>query len=205
VAAGLTDRHVELSHLLRRLPPQTATVSAEQIHGGSIAVIGGRAAAVIPGADALLTDAAGVALLVRTADCLPLWFADPARGAVGIAHVGWRGLAAGLPARVVAAFHRVYRSRPQALAVAIGPAIRVCCYEVGPAFDALFGLFVQRRGGRRLCDLAGAAVAQLEASGVAARRILDTRQCTACGKGWWSLRREGPGTGRLISLILRRS
>ena len=158
---------------------------------------------MVPGCDALLTAAPGVALLIRTADCLPIFFADPARGVVGIAHAGWRGLAAGLPARVVAAFRHAHRSRIEELQVAIGPAIRACCYEVGPEFAERFGPFVQERGGRRTCDLIGLAIDQLRRCGIPPGHIMDTGHCTACElQHWYSLRREGPTTGRLTSLIM---
>lgn len=160
----------------------------------------------VGGADALLTDVAGVALMIRTADCLPILFADSARGAVGIAHAGWRGLAAALPARVVAAFRHAYHSRAEDVRIAIGPAIRACCYEVGQEFVARFGAFVRERGGRRTCDLVGIAVDQLRRCGIRPDRITDPGQCTACHlERWYSLRREGPATGRLTSLILLRS
>jgi YfiH family protein len=206
IAAGLTDRSCEPSQLLAafRAP---VTAAAEQVHGGSVAVMGSRRwrGGPIPGADALVTSLPGVALLIRTADCLPIFFADPARRAIGLAHAGWRGLAAGLPARVVAAMRRTYRTRSGELAVAIGPAIRACCYDVGPEFEARFGPFVRTRGGRRTCDLVGAAVDQLRRCGVRPERILDSQVCTACEvHRWFSLRREGPATGRLTSLIVVR-
>ncbi|OGX28507.1 MAG: hypothetical protein A3B78_00190 [Omnitrophica WOR_2 bacterium RIFCSPHIGHO2_02_FULL_67_20] len=205
IAAGFTDRSCEPSQLLAAVRTPVAA-SAEQVHGSSVAVVGSRRGrSPIPGADALVTNVPGVALLVRTADCLPVFFADPARRAVGLAHAGWRGLAAGLPARVVAAMRRAYRTPPGELAVAIGPAIRACCYEVGPEFEARFGPFVQTRGSRRTCDLIGAAVEQLRRCGVRPERIVDSRACTACDtQRWFSLRREGPSTGRLTSMIVVR-
>ena len=217
VVAGVTGRSLDGAQLLRAFHPSARAVEAEQVHGSSLAVIacvgaapradapGPVASQIVPGCDALLTHAAGTALLVRTADCLPIFFADPRRGVVGLAHAGWRGLAASLPTRVVAAFCHVYHVPAEALHVAIGPAIRACCYEVGPEFAERFGPFVQERGGRRTCDLVGAACDELRRCGVRPDRVADTRQCTACDlRRWFSLRREGPSTGRLTSLIVLR-
>ncbi len=207
VVAGVADRHIDLAGLIRSLEFQVITVAAEQVHGGSVAVIeqAGDATTAVPGCDALLTDVAGLALLVRTADCLPMFFADPGRRVIGIAHVGWRGLAASLPVRVVAAFRHTYHTQASELQVAIGPAIRACCYEVGPEFVARFGPFVREQGGRRTCDLVGVARAQLLQCGVRTERVLDSRRCTACEtQHWFSLRREGQATGRLTSLIVMR-
>ena len=207
VAAGMTDRHSDLAGLIRSLEFQVVTMAAEQVHGGSVAVIeqGGDATTAVPGCDALLTGVAGLALLVRTADCLPIFFADPGRGVIGIAHVGWRGLAASLPERVVSAFRRTYHTQASELRVAFGPAIRACCYEVGPEFAARFGSFVQEREGRRTCDLIGVARAQLLQDGIRPDRLVDCRRCTACEpQHWFSLRREGPSAGRMSALIVLR-
>ena len=206
IIAGITDRSADPARLADSFQRSVTTVEAEQVHGGSVAIIGPSVAdsvRSVPGCDALLTNVAGIALLMRSADCLPILFADPSRGAVGIAHAGWRGLAASLPTRVVAAFRRTYQSRSRDLHVAIGPAIRACCYEVGPEFHARFTPFVREQGGRRTCDLIGVAIDQLQRCGVPAAQIADTQDCTSCEtRRWFSLRREGPSTGRLVSFIV---
>ena len=205
--AGISSRSLDPGEWLRRLPTGVRTVSAEQVHGSSVAAIGAARSdgLIIPGCDALVTGTAGVALLIRTADCLPILFADPSRGVVGIAHAGWRGLAGGLPERVLSTFRHVYQSRVEEVWVAIGPAIRACCYEVGPELMRHFGSFVEERRGRRTCDLIGAAMAALRRCGVRPRRLVDSGQCTACERRrWFSLRRDGPETGRMVSVILIR-
>ncbi|MBI3020591.1 MAG: peptidoglycan editing factor PgeF [Candidatus Omnitrophica bacterium] len=207
VVAGLTDRQTDFARMMRHLEPPLTTVAAGQVHGGSVAMVGRYADTMgtVTGCDALLTPTPGVMLLARTADCLPIFFADPSRGIVGIAHAGWRGLVACLPARVVATFRHAYHSAVDTLHVAVGPAIRACCYEVGPELVEWFKPFVQDRGGRRTCDLVGAARAQLAQCGVRPDRILDSQRCTACEtQHWYSLRRDGPTTGRLTSFIMLR-
>lgn len=224
VEAGITDRATTRAALLPHGRPITTCIEGEQVHGASVAVIERiqEPAGLIAGCDALVTRLPGLALVIRTADCLPMFFCDPARDVVGIAHVGWRGLAASLPIRVISALRHVYHVRIEDLHVAIGPAIRACCYEVGPELSAHFGPFVrQQQGrrpfdaaqggvpsgveGRRTCDLIGAAIDQLTRCGIAPERIVDSGQCTSCKTDrWFSLRREGPSTGRLTSLIMLR-
>ena len=234
VRAGVTDRHTDLARLLCEVEPPVTAVEAEQVHGGSVAVIERAdeatlrlapprrsgvgslripphgqspwgSTSAVPGADALVTRVPGIALCVRSADCVPIFVADPPRGVVGIAHAGWRGVVASLPARVISVLRHAYHSRASDLQIAIGPAIRVCCYEVGPEFAERFGPFVQERDGRRTCDLVGVARAQLLLCGVRPDRVLDSGRCTACeAQHWFSLRREGPSAGRLTSLILLR-
>jgi copper oxidase (laccase) domain-containing protein len=65
-----------------------------------------------------------------------------------------------------------------------------------------FGRHVRTADGARRCDLVAAAVEQLTGCGVPPERILDSGVCTACDTSrWFSLRREGPSTGRLASFI----
>lgn len=205
VIAGISDRHTERSVLLRALGSPPGVVEAEQVHGASVGIVEGCGALTyaLAGCDALLTSQAGLPLVIRTADCLPMFFADPSRGVIGIAHAGWRGLAAQLPLRVIAAFRHAYQSAPEALRVAIGPSIRVCCYEVGPELERIFGAFVRARGGRSMCDLVGAALAQLRQGGVRPTHVTDSHRCTSCDQAqWYSVRREGEATGRLTSVIM---
>ena len=65
-----------------------------------------------------------------SADCLPVFLADPKRRRVGIVHAGWRGLAAGIIERTLAAMSAV-GSPPENVHVAFGPAIAQRRFEVG--------------------------------------------------------------------------
>ena len=207
IAAGVTDRAIEVQRFLQQLPSPLATVEAQQVHGGSVAIIERPPTSpyFVMGCDALLTRHPGVALCIRTADCLPILLADPVKAVVGIIHAGWRGLAVWLPMRVVSALREAYHSEPQALHVAIGPSMRACCYEVGPEFAKRFGPFVRQRAGRRTCDLIGVAISQLQRSGISRHRIFESRQCTGCDpRRWYSVRKEGDATGRMTSVIMVR-
>ena len=166
-----------------------------QQHGAE--VVRARPAGILePGAplercDGLWTDEPGRALLVLTADCLPVALCrmrgEPALAAL---HAGWRGLLAGILARGVAALGG------GALAAAIGPGIGSCCYAVGAdvaaPYRGAFGDDVVRDG--RL-DLALAAERALGAAGV--ERIERVGGCTACDPGrYFSHRRDEGLTGR---------
>ena len=65
-------------------------------------------------AHALVTRLPDAVLLIRTADCVPLFVHDPIRRAIGLAHVGWRGLAANLPFRLLATLRHVDGNRTAA-------------------------------------------------------------------------------------------
>ena len=77
------------------------------------------------------SNAAGVAIAVRAADCVPLLIADRLTGAVAAVHAGWRGTAAAPPLPRWQALEREFGSNRANLLVAIGPSIGPCCYEVG--------------------------------------------------------------------------
>ena len=193
----------------KNAPPCLHTKFAllNQVHGDSVAVIEDAEKYAKDGfyhfheCDAALTNIPGLTLLVLTADCLSVFLSAGAW--VGIVHAGWRGLSVQLPMRAMAALWHAYHSRPEDITVAIGPAIRSCCYEVGREFNDQFGAFVRERAGRLMCDVAGIAVDQLRRSGVRPDRILDCGLCTACdAQHWYSVRREGQATGRMTSFVM---
>jgi len=78
-------------------------------------------------ADGLITDKKGVVLGIRTADCVPVFFADEKGRALGIAHGGWKGIKQGIVPNMIDFFQSHYGVLPGDLKVAFGPAIRACC------------------------------------------------------------------------------
>lgn len=140
--------------------------------------------------DGHLTSAAGVALLVLVADCLPVALASPGR--VAMLHCGWRGLAAGIVDRAVAGFDE----QPEGV---IGPGIGRCCYEVGEEVLAAFEDVPDAAEGRML-DLRAVAEHKLRAAGVTRLQHFDA--CTSCRPDlFFSHRRDGPETGRQAGLV----
>ena len=175
--------------------PDGATM-AWQRHGATVTRAQPRGI-VTPGTvydhcDGLWSDAPGRAMLLLTADCMPIAIAraEGVPPAVEILHAGWRGLLAG----IVAAGVRALGSR--ALVAAIGPSIGPCCYEVGgevaSPFRQAFGDDVVRDG---TLDLWTAAERALRAAGVEHVERFDV--CTACnGERFFSHRRDHAKTGR---------
>jgi YfiH family protein len=151
-------------------------------------------------ADGLWSDERGRALLVVTADCLPVALArlDGPRPALALLHVGWRGLLAGIVAAGRAALGG------KLVVAAIGPGIGPCCYDVGEdvaaPVRAAFGLGLVRHG--RL-DLPAAVERALRTVGVSRVDRLDA--CTACDdERFFSHRRDGGVTGRQGALAVVR-
>ena len=80
--------------------------------------------------DGLATNIPGMALVTFYADCVPLYFVDPVKKAIGLAHSGWSGTVAGMGACMVQFMREHFHSDPKDLIAAIGPSICVDCYEV---------------------------------------------------------------------------
>jgi polyphenol oxidase len=142
--------------------------------------------------DGLWSDEQGRAMLLLTADCLPIAIArtDGRTPAVSILHAGWRGLLAGIAAAGVRALGG------GGVAAAIGPAIGPCCYEVGDEvatpFREAFGDDVVRDG---KLDLWTSAERALRAAGC--ERVERFDLCTSChGDRFFSHRRDHGKTGR---------
>lgn len=80
--------------------------------------------------DGLITREKGLVLVTSYADCVPLYFVDQEKQAIGLAHSGWRGTVAEMGACMVRAMEEQFGSKPEDLVAAIGPSICQDCYEV---------------------------------------------------------------------------
>ena len=80
--------------------------------------------------DGMITNVPGLVLATFYADCVPLYFIDPVRKAIGLSHSGWRGTAAHIGAVTVRKMQDEYGSVPEDIYGAIGPSICQECYEV---------------------------------------------------------------------------
>ncbi len=184
-------------------------VTAWLTHGRSVAMVtsndrGGYHA----GVDALITRERGLMLTMRFADCVPIVFHDPVRRAIGLAHAGWRGVAAGIVAATIDALRDSFGTDPRDLWVGIGPCIGVDHYRVGPeVIDAVSAacppdmpLVRHQADGSARLDLNVAVASQLRACGVT--HIEDARLCTAANTDeWFSHRAENGRTGRFGVVI----
>jgi hypothetical protein len=153
----------------------------------------------------MVTDCVEVPLAVFHADCPSIVLYDPGRRACGLAHAGREGVRGGLARALVEAMSKEFGSRPEDLFAALGPGIRACCYEVSPELARGWPEEALLEGprGRPHIDLPRAILGQLEAAGLKASRIQDTGLCTACRTDlFFSYRAEGPGTGRLMTLVV---
>lgn len=198
-------------------------VSCHQVHGTHVEIVGkadcGRGAlsgeTAIAGCDGLLTAASGVPLTMNFADCTPIFLYDPVRRAAAVVHGGWRGTAGDIAGKTVRLMEETYGSRPSDILAGIGPAIRMCCFEVGEdvteAFRRMFpeedmaALCREKGEGKFLFDLAEANRRLLLRAGVRADHIEDSGLCTYCRDDlFFSYRKSGGRTGRHMGVIMLR-
>ena len=173
----------------------------QQVHGCDVVDADG--GAIRCPADAAVAEHAGTVCAVLTADCLPVLFCDCAATVVGVAHAGWRGLAAGVLERTIVRLGRPAHD----LLVWLGPAIGPGAFEVGDDVRSAFvghdreavGCFRPGAGGRWLADLYGLARLRLRSAGVHA--VHGGGVCTfSDATRFYSYRRDG-ATGRMASLL----
>ncbi|HEX6342853.1 peptidoglycan editing factor PgeF [Umezawaea sp.] len=174
----------------------------EQVHGRTVTAVSGPLAAPAEATDALVTAEPGLALVVLTADCVPVLLGDPVAGVVGAVHAGRVGARVGVVPAAVKAMVEL-GAAVERIEVLLGPAVCGKCYEVPAAMMAdvekhLPGSASKSRAAKPALDLRAGLWAQLAGLGVGKLGV-DPR-CTFEERTLFSHRRE-PGTGRLGGVI----
>lgn len=221
--ANVIDNRRRLAAAIRY--PFESWTSAEQVHGNRVALVTsshrgkGKLAGAdqIPSADALVTNEEDILLTAFFADCVPLYFYDPHRRAIGLAHAGWKGTALNIAQATVQAMQREFGSVAHELVAAIGPSIGVCCYEIDEPVVQQLAQAWQRAGGasreissllrpssteRYMADLKEINRQFMIKAGILPINIELSGLCTSCRTEWFfSHRKELGRTGRMAAWI----
>src|ERR1700761_8258023 len=191
----------------------------EQIHGTGIVraedvLAQAHANGTPTRADASVTDRPGTVCVVMVADCMPVLFCDEAGRAVGAAHAGWRGLAAGIIEQTAQRVAELAGVEAGALHAYLGPCIGPDAFEVGAdvrdAFmngvggtqrEATANAFVEHphNAGKYLADLP--ALARLRLHEIGVTRIVGGDLCTVTLRERFYSYRRDRDTGRMAALI----
>ncbi|MGH7459047.1 MAG: polyphenol oxidase family protein [Longimicrobiaceae bacterium] len=151
---------------------------------------------VVEGYDGHLTGVAGVLLTVSVADCVPVFLAGDQPGAVGVLHVGWRGVAGGMVEVGIRRMRGPVRLH-------CGPAICGRCYEVGPEVHRAVHPDRPAPAGPLPIDLRAAIHQRALRAGVPAGRLTLSGHCTLCGPGGFFSHRRGDRERQLGVIGLR--
>lgn len=140
--------------------------------------------------DGLITNCPGITLVTFYADCVPLYFLDPKKKAIGLSHSGWKGTAADMAGKTVEAMKQAFGTHPEDLIVGIGPSICQDCYEVSSdvaeqfqkAFPEVWHkeLLTAKAAGKYQLDLWRANELLLRNAGVRREQIAVSNLCTCC-------------------------
>ncbi|APR36098.1 peptidoglycan editing factor PgeF [Paraburkholderia sp. SOS3] len=212
--------HVERNRArLRALARIDEPAWLQQVHGAHVVsaddvLENARAGGAAISADASVTGQPGTVSIVMIADCMPVLLCDPAGGAVGAAHAGWRGLAAGVVENTAQRVAALAGVEPSALHAYLGPCIGPSAFEVGEdvlhAFvdaaptarrDAVARAFVPRSAapGKYLADLPALARERLAQLGIV--QVTGGDQCTFTQRERYYSYRRDRVTGRMAALI----
>lgn len=175
----------------------------KQVHGAAVVRADDVRAPVE--ADASFTSTPGVVAGVMVADCMPVLLADVRGRCVGVAHAGWRGLAAGVIQATVRAMRRAIDDPGAELIAYLGPAIGGAHFEVGSDVFAAMARTLPRareafvpRGEKYLADLFALGRQALGEEGVA--RVFGGQDCTYSDPGRYYSYRRDRTTGRHAAL-----
>ena len=162
--------------------------------------------------DGMITNVPGIVLVTSYADCVPLYFVDPVRKAIGLSHSGWKGTVGHIGQKTVEKKHEVYGSEPKDIVAAIGPSICQSCYEVSDdvaeAFRANFtadeaaDILLDKGNGKYQMDLWKANWYVLTDAGILPEHLSVTDLCTACHPDLlWSHRKTNGQRGGLSAFL----
>jgi len=192
-------RH-NLDVVLDDFAPGAVLADMEQVHGAEVVIAGGPR----PPCDALVSDRAGVVLMVRVADCVPVLLADPDAGVIGAAHAGRKGVALGV---VGACVEQMGQLGARTISAWVGPHICGRCYEVPAELQQEVAdlepvTTSTTTWGTPALDIGAGVTAQLERLDV---QVHDTSVCTLESPGLYSHRRDGARAGRFAGLVRMRA
>jgi len=192
-------------------------VCSTQVHGTHIRVITNEDCGKLfkpqpEQADGLITKAPGAALMVFTADCVPILLYDPVKEAAAAIHAGWRSTAANIAGIAVSKMAEEFSCTPSDIRAAIGPCISKCCFETDPDVpaaictaipDAAETCFTQK-GKKYMVDLKETNRLLLTKAGI--KDIVISGECTFClSTKYWSHRKTQGQRGSQVAIIVLRN
>ncbi len=170
-----------------------------QVHGSRVVTVSQHLLPIYDEADGLVTCESDLPLVTVHADCYPVFLM--ASRAVGLLHIGWRGLLAGVVDEGLSAMARCGVSMDE-LRVFFGPGIGPCCYQFeGEARQTILDVFGVEVFQGDCLDLYRAIVVQLLKGGLRPKAVGPRPLCTSCnGHLFFSHRREGQ-CGRFAAMV----
>lgn len=164
--------------------------------------------AYLDGVDAVIYNIRNACIGISTADCIPVIAYDPVHRCAAAIHAGWRGTVARIVQSAIGEMQRVFGTSPSDLRCAIGPGISLESFEVG---DEVYDAFaaagfdmdaIASRYAKWHLDIKECNRLQLLSMGVDAGNIIVSELDTMTDARFYSARRDGAKTGRMLSGIV---
>ena len=159
-------------------------------------------------ADGLITNNPGIALMVFTADCVPILLHYPAQNVIGAVHAGWRGTVSDIAGVAIRKMESEFGCSPADIKAAIGPCISKCCYETDEdvanalrrALPEMADDCLTQHEHKYMVDLKKANYLLLVKAGL--RDIVISDECTSCSSDkYWSHRKTNGRRGSQAAVI----
>lgn len=163
--------------------------------------------------DGLVTDEPEIPLITFYADCVPLFFYDPMKKVIAMAHSGWKGTVERIGAKMISYMEEEYHSNPKDIVCAIAPSICQKCYEVSEdvalRFLDVFGdkygdeLLYKKENGKYQLNLHKACEITLLEAGITKEHLDITDICTCCNPEFLFSHRASNGMrGNLAGVMM---
>jgi len=177
------DGEIDFEHQLNWIANELGVdrqkmVGVEQVHSAKVRIIGSQWSGEPPKADGMVSNRAGMTLVIKTADCAPVLLVDPQAGVIAAAHAGWRGALAGILEQTV--LHMTFLgAQRERIVASIGPCIAQESYQVGFDFQDDFidtssdydQFFTQTSDEKPHFNLAGFCQKHLQKAGIFATEL----------------------------------
>ncbi len=207
--SDVSENKVKLAETLR--VEAANLIFPKQTHTNSVVELSGIPEESIDDTDALVTNRPGLCICVQTADCVPILLFDPIEKVISAVHAGWRGTVGKIVEVAVSKMVSNSNCKSENIIAAIGPSISPEIYEVGDEVvqavlksipNAELTLW-QNKTGKFHFDLWEANRQLLLVCGLNSNNIETLAECSFQNKKkYYSARREGIETGRIVSGIM---
>lgn len=163
--------------------------------------------------DGLVTNEPGIPLITFYADCVPLFFYDPVKQVIAMAHSGWKGTVERIGAKMIEYMQAEYGCKANDMICAIAPSICQSCYEVSEdvalRFLEVFGdsygeeLLYKKENDKYQLNLHKACEITLLEAGILKEHLDITDLCTCCNPDFFFSHRASHGMrGNLAGVMM---
>ncbi len=176
-------------------------ILGEQVHSTNILIIKDkmeqRFKTEIPAIDGLITNQRGILLLIKHADCTPIFLFDPNKKVAGLVHSGWKGTLGKIGLMALAKMITEFNCRADDILVGLGPAAQKCCYGPSKNQPSCFLCqlpewqdFILEKDLKWHIDLSGFIKKTFLDMGIRKSHIEVSNICTICNHSYHSYTRQ---------------